>query len=80
VSFAFPLAKPPEEAPIVMPSRAQPNANCPGTARRRCRSRTSSVRIDGLVVIADLSQHVLFFRLDDGFLPPRPGKRLERLY
>ena len=35
--------------------------------------------LGGLVVIAeDLGRHVLFFRLDDGFLPARPGKRLKR--
>jgi hypothetical protein len=37
-------------------------------------------RLEGLVVFAeDLSQHVLFFRLDDGFLPARPGERLKRV-
>ncbi len=36
-------------------------------------------RLDALVVIAeDLSQHVLFLQLDDGFLPARPSKRLKR--
>jgi hypothetical protein len=38
-----------------------------------------SAPLDGLVVIAeDLSQQVLFVRLDDRFLPARPGKRLKR--
>ncbi len=31
VSFAFPLAAPPDDDPIVMPIGAQPNAACPGS-------------------------------------------------
>jgi hypothetical protein len=37
-------------------------------------ARDRSARRDSLVVIAeDLGQHVLFVRLDDGFLPTWPG-------